>query len=74
MRIQNVEQLRQEMEKIIDAVTAPDSVPGNIMRANRMNKSEDWDEKGDAERCDQAVADTLEIGEKAIAILTTKKQ
>jgi hypothetical protein len=70
MKLQTAEQLRQEMEKIIDAVTAPDSLPGKIMHAKRINHSEDWDEKGDAERCDQGVSDTLDIAEKAVAIMT----
>ena len=37
MKVQTAEQLRQEMEKIIDAVTAPDSLPGKIMHAKRIN-------------------------------------
>lgn len=40
MKLQTAEQLRQEMEKIIDAVTAPDSLPGKIMHAKRINHRE----------------------------------
>jgi hypothetical protein len=73
VKIQTSEQLRQEMERIIDAVTAPNSLPGKIMNTTRMNHSEDWDEEGDAKRCDQGVLDTLDVAESAVAIMTKSK-
>jgi hypothetical protein len=31
--------------------------------------SEDWDEEGDAKRCDEGVLDTLDIVESAVKIM-----
>jgi hypothetical protein len=38
----------------------------SLMHATRANTSEDWDEKGDATRCDEGVSDTLDIVENAV--------
>lgn len=73
MKITTAAQLRQEMEKIVDAITADDSLPGQIMQATRINHSEDWDEEGDATRCDTGIADTLDNAESAIKIMIRKK-
>jgi hypothetical protein len=69
MDIMNLKQLHDEMEKIIAAVCAEDSVPAMIMKATRANNSKDWDEAGDARRFDEHVAEGIDQYEKAVKVL-----
>lgn len=69
MKINTSSQLRQEMEKIVDAILAPDSTPRMIMEANRANSSEEWDEQGDARRFDANIEAALDNYDQAVEII-----
>lgn len=69
MEISNLEQLHEEMEKIVASVRAPDSVPAMIMNATKANNSKDWDEAGDTRRFDENVDQMIEDYEKAVDVL-----
>lgn len=64
MKIENLNELHEAMEKIIAVVCAADSVPAMIMKATRPNDSKDRDEAGDARRFDESLSQRMEEYEK----------
>jgi hypothetical protein len=54
------------------ALTIANSVLAKI-DAVLSSTSEDWDEKGDATRCDEGISDTLDIVENAVPAKQAKK-
>ncbi len=62
-------QFRKEMEKIFDAVHAPDSRPGKIMNAIQPNSSEPWNEDEEARVCDSSIDKSIESFERGVDVL-----
>jgi hypothetical protein len=59
MDIKDLNELREEMAKIMTVVCAKDSVPAMIMKATKANTSKEWDAAGDARRFDDHVEDMI---------------
>jgi hypothetical protein len=74
MKIKNLNELREAMEKIMAVVCAADSVPAMIMKATRPNDSKDWDEAGDARRFDESLPQRMEEYEKATEALISNRR
>jgi hypothetical protein len=72
MKINTSSQLRQEMEKIVDAILSSDSTPRMIMEANKANTSEEWDEAGDARRSDSSIPASLDNYDQAVEIIKSQ--
>jgi hypothetical protein len=63
------------MEKIFDAVYAPDSRPRQIMEASQAkNTSEPWDEDEDHRRFRQNLSESFDSFERGVEFLTAQKK
>jgi hypothetical protein len=74
MDIKDLNELREEMAKIMTVVCAKDSVPAMIMKATKANTSKEWDAAGDARRFDDHVEDMIADYERAIETLVTNQR
>ncbi len=61
---------RESLAEFAAQALAPDSVPGGIIQAKRINMSEKWDEEGDVERSKRNVdsyAKVLDAASRRVA-------
>jgi hypothetical protein len=72
MTLIDLDQLDQDMEAIVAAISVPGSVPLGIMEATRPNHAIEWAEAEDARRFDENLEAQLDRFEEAVEVLITK--
>ena len=66
MDITDLKQFREEMIAIAALIDEPDSIPGAIMRAHKVNSSTKWNPEEDARHCDDNIDAFLDDFDAAV--------
>lgn len=72
MNIPPPELLDEELLKIAEAISAPDSRAGRMMQVKRENNAKEWDDEADSQRSRQNIEEFQDNLEAAARLMASK--